>query len=281
MPRVSVIIPSLDGHRGGAVPRLRESVARQTFTDFEVHIVKGVAPQGKAINRGVGETNGEIILILDDDSLLADETVFQQLMDTIDSDPRIGMAGASIVPGPDATPFQLRASREFPRFNTPVVDVITDSDMACHGCCAIPRAVFEAVGGEREDLIRGLDPDLRVRLRNAGYRVVLAPRARIHHPLPGSWRGLLRTFFRNGYGSAYAQKFQPDSVYDTHEQLDEAGFTPRRSLPYRMARFPMRLLAALARGRFLRLAAYTSYAFGYVWGYATAKREALDGAARH
>ncbi len=277
VPKVSVIVPSWDGHRNGAVPKLLDSVARQTFQDFETHVIRGVSPQGKAINQGAARAAGSVLIILDDDSCLADDSVFQRLVDAVDADATIGMAGASIVLPPDATAFQRRAARQFPRFDTPVVDTITDSDLACHGCCAIPKHVFEAVSGEREDLIRGLDPDLRVRLRAAGYRVVLVPHARIHHPLPDGWGPLLRTFFRNGFGSAYARKFQPDSVYETHEALDASTFQPRTSFVFRVARFPMRLMKALAQGQTMRFAAYFAYALGYLWGTATAKENAFGG----
>lgn len=259
------------------MPRLIESIKRQTFRDFELCLVKGVSPQGKAINRGAEQTHGEILLILDDDSSLADEWVFQRLVDTLDADASIGMAGASIVVAPDASPFQRRAAEQFPRFNTPVVDRVTNSDFACHGCCAIPRRVFDLAGREREDLLRGLDPDLRLRIRAAGFRVVLAPNACIHHPLPDGWRGLLRTFFRNGYGSAYACKFQPESVCETGETLEDSAFQPKTSLPYRMARFPIRLARALVHRQWLRFGAYCAYACGYAWGMAAARENAVGG----
>ncbi|MCC6694158.1 MAG: glycosyltransferase [Candidatus Hydrogenedentes bacterium] len=270
-----MIIPSWDGYRNGCVPRLLESVERQTFQDYELRLVKGVSPQGKAINQGAADARGEILLVLDDDSRLADDTVFEILVRVLDEDPKIGMAGASIVLPPEVNDFQRRAALQFPRFNTPVVERVVDSDLACHGCCAMRKEVFEAVGREREDIIRGLDPDLRVRLRAAGYRVVLAPNARIYHPLPDGWNRLLKMFFRNGFGSAYAQKFQPDSVYDTHEELDAAAFKPRTSFAWRILRFPARLVKALAEGKFLRLGAYTAYAFGYMWGFLTARRESV------
>lgn len=272
-PRISIVIPSLDGHRNGAVPRLLESIRRQTFTSHETLLITGVSPQGRAINQGAARARGDILVILDDDSLLADADVFARLVATLEADEQIGLAGASIVPHPDASPFQKRAARQFPRFHTPAVREITDSDLACHGCCAIPRRVFHDVGGEREDILRGLDPDLRARLRAAGYRVVLAPGAAIHHPLPPNWRGLLRVFFRNGYGSAHAWKFQPNSVVETHESLHDRDFQPRTSLPYRLARFPLRLLWALARFRFIRFGAYCGYAAGYAWGLLTAREQ--------
>lgn len=271
-PRLSVIIPSWDGHRDGCVPRLLASVDRQSYTDVEVIVINGVSPQGKAINQGAAQARGEILMILDDDSLLADDDVFARLIQTLDDDESIGMAGASIVVFPDSNPFQKKAALQFPRFHTPVVDSVTDSDLACHGCCAIPRRIFDAVGGEREDLLRGLDPDLRVRIRAAGYRVVLAPQARIYHPLPATWGKLLRIFFRNGFGSAYAYKFQRDSVFETHEALHDRDFQPRTSLPYRLARFPLRLLKALGELQFMRFGAYCSYALGYGWGTLTARK---------
>lgn len=270
-PRVSIVIPSLDGHRGGCVPRLLASIERQTFQDFEVRLVVGVFPQGRAINQGRRESLGRVLVILDDDSELADAETLERLIATLDADERIGMAGASIVVPPGATPFQRRAAFQFPRLNTPVVDAVTDSDLACHGCCAFPMAVFDAVGGEREDLVRGLDPDLRVRLREAGYRVVLAPQCRIYHPMPDGWRALLRIYFRNGTGSAYARKFQPDAVYETHERLEAADFQPRTTLAWRMARYPFRLLGALAQGQWMRFGGYMAYAFGYAWGWLTAR----------
>lgn len=275
-PKVSVIIPSFDGFRDGCVPRLLESIEAQSFRDFDIHQVIGISPQGKAINQGVGESEGEILLILDDDSRLTHNRVFEQLVNALESNPEVGMAGASIVIPPESSDFQRKASSQFPRFNTPAVEVLTDSDLACHGCCAIPRKVFNEIGGEREDIIRGLDPDLRVRLRDRGYRVVLVPEASIYHPLPDGWTKLLRIFFRNGYGSAYAQKFQPDSVYETHESLHSESFKAKRSIGYRFIRYPFRLVKACALFQWMRFGAYVSYALGYGWGLLTAQEIVLS-----
>lgn len=275
IPRVSVIIPSRDGYRDGAVPKLLASIEAQTYRDFEQIVVEGVSPQGKAINQGVDVSRGELLLILDDDACIADETVFQKLVDAVDAEASIGMAGASIVLPPGASPFQRRAARQFPRFNTPVVAEVTESDFACHGCCIIPRRIFNAVGREREDIIRGLDPDLRVRLRRHGFRVVLVPEACVYHPLPDGWRPLLRMFLRNGFGSAYARRFKPDSVYETNERLGDEGFQPKTRFAWRLVRYPGRLVWALAHGHTMRFAAYLVYAAGYVWGALTAREEDL------
>jgi hypothetical protein len=249
-----------------------DSVDRQTYRDFEVVLVRGVSPQGRAINEGVRRSQGLYLVILDDDSRFADDRALERLVDCLDLHLDVGMAGASIAIESNASNFQRRAAAQFPRLHTPAVSFVTDSDLACHGCCAIPRRVFDEVGGEREDILRGLDPDLRVRLRAAGYRVVLAPGARIYHPLPEGWFALARMFFRNGFGSAYAQKFAPDSVYDTHEATSSEAFEPKHSFAYRIVRFPARLAAAAMRGQFIRLVAYNVYALGYVYGLVRARR---------
>ena len=106
---------------------------------------------------------------------------------------------------------------------------------------------------------------------------MLAPNARIYHPLPDGWRKLLKTFFRNGFGSAYAMKFQPDCVYETHESLDSTRFQPRTGLAFRIVRFPIRLGKALVQGKLMRFGAYCSYAAGYAWGLVRARRIEVPG----
>jgi len=264
-PSVSVIIPSLDGYRDGNLNKLVEDLKQQLFTNMEVIVVKGISPQGRAINIGVDRTKGDILIILDDDSRIDNLDVISNLTQAI-QDESIGMVGASILPPPDANWLQKKSSKEFPRFGMQVVNKITESDMACHGCCAFRKDVFEKVGRERENILRGLDPDLRVRLRNAGYRVVLAPDSWVYHPLPGTLFKLMKAFFRNGMGSAYCLKYQPELIYDTDEILEAEGFKPKKTFIYRLMRFPIRLLKALIDLKVLRFIAYIIYAIGYYCG---------------
>jgi len=155
----------------------------------------------------------------------------------------------------------------------PVATAVIDSDLACHGCAIFPRAVFEAVGGEREQIVRGLDPDLRQRLRDHGHRVVLVPDTVIYHPLPGSLSSLVRTFIRNGAGSALAQVRHPELVYETDEKVDARRFVARRPFAYRMVRFPLRVIWALLTLRPLRALAYAAYAAGYLAAYVRLRQE--------
>jgi hypothetical protein len=263
MASVTVVIPSFSSARAASLAALRRALAGQTLSDHEVIVVAGVSPQGKAINQGAATARGEWLVIVDDDSAIRDPRLLEKLIATLAADPTIGMAGASVRTPDDATWLQRWAAREFPRFQVPIVDRVTDSDLACHGCAAFPLAVFRAAGAEREDIVRGLDPDLRQRLRQRGYRVVLVPDAAVFHPLPPTLFAFLRTFVRNGNGSARSQLTDPACVFETAEEVGIAGFVPRRPLGYRIARFPLRILHALVRFQFLRALAYAAYALGY------------------
>jgi hypothetical protein len=94
--------------------------------------------------------------------------------------------------------------------------------------------------------------------------VVLAPHAVVHHPLPATLSELARVFYRNGQGSAWAQAFHPELVFDTDEVLHRRGLAPRRPLPLRALRLPSRVGWALLTARPLRALAYTAYATGYL-----------------
>lgn len=263
---VSVVIPHFYEGRDENLKRLLAGLQSQTFRELEVILVHGVSPQGKAINEGARAAQGKVLVVMDDDSRVGHPEMIENLVRTLREDPRIAMAGASILSPPDANRFQQMAARQFPRFQMPVVKTVVDSDLPCHGCVAFQKEVFVKVGMEREDIPRGLDPDLRVRIRKAGYRVVLAPQTWAYHPLPGSLAQFVKLFYRNGLGSAYLQRVRPDLSYDTDESLASGGFVPKHSLLYRMLRYPLRLAEALVTFQWIRFLGYSVYLTGYFMG---------------
>ena len=263
---VSVVIPHFYEGRNENLERLLDGLRGQTFRELEVILVHGVSPQGKAINEGARVAEGKVLMVMDDDSRVGHPEMIENLVRPLRDDPTIAMAGASILSPPDANGFQQRAARQFPRFQMPVVEAVLESDLPCHGCVAFRKEVFIKVGMEREDIPRGLDPDLRVRLRKAGYRVVLAPRTWAYHPLPASLAKFVKLFYRNGRGSAYLQRVRPDLSYDTDESLASGSFVPKHSLIYRMLRYPLRLAQALVTFQWIRFLGYTVYLFGYFMG---------------
>ena len=266
-PLVSVVIPHFSSTRSENLFGLLHDLKQQSVKEMEILIVKGISPQGKAINQGVRLAKGEILVIIDDDSRLGHARVLENLIAVIRQDPTVGMVGASIVPSERENGFQRLAAKQFPRFGMPVMKEVTESDLPGHPCVAFPKEVFIKAGMEREDILRGLDPDLRVRIRKAGYRVVLAPETWAHHPLPPTLPRFIRTFLRNGYGSAYLQVMHPEINYDTDEAVDSGNFVAKHSFFYRALRYPGRLLKSLLSFQWLRLLGYTVYIVGYLGGY--------------
>ncbi len=264
--RVSVVIPHFYESREDNFRGLLEELRGQSFQEMELIVVHGVSPQGKAINQGVREAKGEVLVIIDDDSRIGHPRVIENLVRVLRDDASIGMAGASVVIPEGANWFQRTASKQFPRFNMPVVQKVTESDLPGHPCAAFPKEVLIKVGMERENILRGLDPDLRARIRQAGYRVVLAPETWIHHPLPETFSKFVRTFLRNGYGSAYLQLRYPEINCVTDEDLESDDFVEKRPFLFRMLRYPVRLVQSIVTFRWFRFLGYVVYALGYFMG---------------
>jgi cellulose synthase/poly-beta-1,6-N-acetylglucosamine synthase-like glycosyltransferase len=271
-PRLSVIIPTRDADRGGCFAALIEQTQLQTMQAFEIIVVKGDPRQGRAINTGAAAGRGNVILILDDDSRLGHERVFENLLAALNADSGIGMAGCPNIVPDDASPFVRKVMTSFARKSSGLVDTIVDSDLADHGCSAFPRQAFEKVGGENELMPRGLDPYLRRELRNAGYRIVVVPDTWYHHLPPTSTWALLKEFYRNGKGSAYMQKFYAHWTFDTP---GEHGFdeTVRHGLAYRVGRKLCHAVTALCRLDFLYVFATVAYTAGYTVAYVFAGRD--------
>lgn len=274
-PILSVIIPTLDGHRQGHLSHLLEQLERQSFRDFESIIIKGDNRQGRAINSGASLARGKYLLTLDDDTVLGHEDLFAKLVQALEDNPHIGIAGVPNVVPEGASGFVKRAMLEIPRRSSAMVGEITISDMAEHPCLIMRRNVFFQVGGENELIPRGLDPYLRQAFREAGYQVVVIPDVFIHHLPPDRFWKLVRQFFRNGKAAAYVNKFYPQWVYDlatSHKEL----VTLHVNWMHRLGRQAIRLVTALTHLRFLYLAGQGSYLVGLLWGFITLKdKEAL------
>ena len=264
-PKVSIIIPSIDGNRDGMLPKLLDQLKRQTFQDYETILKIGDDRQGRAINNGAKEARGEYLVIMDDDIVLGDDNVLERLVETVREGEKIGMAGASLAVWEKANWLQKRVMSEIPRYTSPIVDEVTDSDFACHGCCIFKKDVFFEVGAEREEIIRGLDPDLRVRLRNAGYRVVLVPQTWFYHLPPAGFLKFLKKFFRNGRGSSFIQVYHPELLYETDE--GKGKFIENRSFTYTIFRYPIRMFNNILHLRFFAFIADIAYLSGFTTGY--------------
>jgi len=201
---IAVIIPSLNG----APQVLLDALGEQTLPVDEREQVLNVRPNGHARNVGVARTAADTLVFIDDDALPGTPDLIERLVEPLWRDEMLGVVGASKLIPPDGGWFQQWVAREVPRIEHAVVDapLETNPDPPTYyceittTCCAMRREVFEAVGGFSDTLLRGVDTEFFVRVRRAGYRLLLAPNCWTWHPAPATLRALFRKQFLYGVG---------------------------------------------------------------------------------
>lgn len=265
-PRVSVIIPSLDGYRNGNVPKLLEDVKKQDFNDVEIIVIKGVSPGSLARNKGAEKARGEYLVFIDDDVRIADKKLLSNLIETFSEDSKIGLVGASMLVPEDANLFQRRVVKECSFAYSTMIDKTTDSDLVCHACQAIPRKLYLEIGKEDKRLLRGEDAEFHNRMREAGYRIVLAANTGVYHSPDKNPLVLIKGRFKSGFLGARDQVYYPQLIYEYGRGYGEE-FKKQYSFLFRVLRFIFdRLIFSIVSLRFIRFISYISYGIGRVAG---------------
>jgi len=158
---------------------------------------RGVAP---ARNQGIRLTQGEYIIVLDDDTVVQPGT-FDRLIAYLDQHPEVGLCGPKLVDAHGRFHLSCRLfptigdklARRFPwafiRQRTRRVEMadwdhgaVREVDYVIGACQVIRRAALAAVGLLDEKIFYGPeDVDLCLRMHAAGWRVVYNPEAVVVH----------------------------------------------------------------------------------------------------
>jgi GT2 family glycosyltransferase len=262
---VSIIIPCKDEKVN--VQGLLDDISAQIISfDIEIIRITDVSPASKARNMGTEKAKGAVLVFIDCDMRLGNQSVLDNIVRPLQDDRSIGSVCPSILIPTEASEFQVRYAREVPHCEVPVVDKLTDIGLATTGCWAIRRDVFVQLGGFNEHIIRGEDSELAVRLKKAGYRIVLAPHTWCFHPSPDNIRQLIKTNLRNGIGVAFVDMFYPDLNVDVHAQ-GILYSSERKTVPGRIKRFLLQGIEATLRMKIIFLASKLFYALGYYYGF--------------
>ena len=260
----SLIIPVLKIEDNLYLDSILESLSNQTLKPEAVHLVVGDRRQGRAINYGVSQASSKYIGTVDDDTHIDDPTLFEKLLKAMNSDTSIGIGGAACAIPDFASSFQKRAMKEIPRRFFPVQPKNIDSDMVQHPCMVMPRSLFIQIGGEDEELIRGLDPLLRKKVRDTGKRVTIIANTWIYHLIPDSFPALIRMYYRNGRGSGYAARNFPERVLELSDGYDAGKFIEKRPLIFRLFRRAASLLLSICTLKLIKVSTDIAYGFGVI-----------------
>ena len=266
---VSVIIPSWDASRSGNLPLLLAELNQQSTKPDEFCVVEHTSPNGHARNVGVERSHGEILVFLDDDVRLGCPDIVSSFVDYLTQHPDLGMVGTSQLLPPDSSTFQKKCAEQLTRCQSPVVEIVTDSDMVTTQCCALRRSVLQQVGGFHDKILRGVDPELRHRVRQAGFRVAVVPSVWHYHPMPANLKSLLQMAWRDGTASAFARRHFPETIlFNPDGHVGE--FQARRPFILRICNNIGRLLKNIATGR----------AYGTLYGIVYAGANLVGGVRR-
>ncbi|WP_206859937.1 glycosyltransferase [Lysobacter changpingensis] len=144
-----------------------------------------------ACNDGAMQARGEFLVFLNNDTI-PQPGWLDTLLATFDSGPDIGLAGAQLV-YPDGRlqeagglVFSDGSAHNYGRFespNDPRYGFVRDADYCSGAALAMPRALFESVGGfdRRYEPAYFEDTDMAFAVRAKGLRVVYQPHAHVVH----------------------------------------------------------------------------------------------------
>ncbi len=187
----------------GSSDGMPQAVDRARRDDPRLRLIYNYANLGfgPAVNRAAAQARGDLLLILNPDCVL-DQASLQRLLDIFASEPRAGLLGAVVcdadgVPDPASLrrdPLLRRALGTLRgdlengvNVPGPLPDHVVDAEAVSGALMLMRRSLFEFLNGFDEGyFLHCEDLDLCRRVRDAGYRVLLAGDVRVLHGKGGS-----------------------------------------------------------------------------------------------
>ncbi|MBD8899895.1 glycosyltransferase family 2 protein [Rhodanobacter sp. DHG33] len=192
----------IDNASGDGVP---QAVARAHDHDSRFRLIQNRTNLGfgPAVNRAAAQATGDILLVLNPDCLL-DQASLDRLLAVFAREKQVGLLGAVVcdeqgVPDPAAyrrDPLLRRAlasllggKGERVEMGGAMPDHLVEAEAVSGALMLLPRHLFERLNGFDEGyFLHCEDLDLCRRVRDAGWRVLLAGDVRVLHGKGGSSR---------------------------------------------------------------------------------------------
>jgi N-acetylglucosaminyl-diphospho-decaprenol L-rhamnosyltransferase len=182
-----------------------QAIARAHEKDARLKVIYNHANLGfgPAVNRAAAQARGQFFLILNPDCLI-EQPALERLLDVLKKEPKAGLVGAVVcdahgVPDPASyrrDPIMQRALAtlfkrdvEGVNFTGAMPDHLVEAEAVSGALMLMPRRVFEWLNGfDEKYFLHCEDLDLCRRVRDGGWRVLLAGDVRVWHGKGGSSR---------------------------------------------------------------------------------------------
>jgi GT2 family glycosyltransferase len=249
-PLVSIIIPHwnaahhlptcLGSLRRQTYPHVEVIVADNGSTDGSLELLAGdypdvkVLPLGEnrgfagACNAGMGEVQGEIVILLNNDTQ-ADPRWVEEVIAAFQRHPEAGLVASKMLLFDQRDTFHTAG--DFYRLNgIPGNRGVWQEDAgqyereehvfsACGGSAAYRKVTLEQVGLLDEDFFYSCeDLDLAWRAQLAGWQCIYAPRAIVYHRLSATGGGVTASFYDGRNFIYLLAKDYPGDLWRTHWQ---------------------------------------------------------------
>lgn len=196
-PRLQIIVVD-DGSKDATF-----AVATEAFQgDPRVLIIhKENGGKATALNRGIQEATGEILISLDADTLFAPDTIARLVRHF--ADPKVGAVSGNVRVGNTHNiwtrwqALEYITSQNFDRRGYDLLNCITVVPGAVG---ALRRSAVQAVGGYTHDTLAE-DTDLTWKLRRAGWRIENESTAMAYTEAPETMKNLAKQRFRWAFGT--------------------------------------------------------------------------------
>lgn len=213
-PFVSIIIPLYNGEK--VIGDCMDAVLESTYKNFEVLVIDDGSSDssaqkvslyindrialfrnrrnggfGKAVNIGMGKAKGEILVLLNMDTIVG-AAWLSELIEAIMSEEDIGIAGSKIlymdghvIQHAGGTVDDIGRSYHIGRgeFDNGQYDKPKDVEYVCGAAIGIKREALQRVGNFDEKFLPLYyeEIDFMIRAKKAGYRTIYAPSAKLRH----------------------------------------------------------------------------------------------------
>ena len=145
-------------------------------------------------NQGLDAATGDFMIVLNNDTFVTPGWV-RGLVRPLLRDPSIGLAGPVTNNIGNEAKINIEyhdiaeMEERYMDYTSAHLRELYEADVAAFFCVAIPRAVYEDIGGLDESYGRGFfeDDDYCMRVRKAGYRIVIVDDVFVHHHLSASF----------------------------------------------------------------------------------------------